>query len=98
MPGTADVLESWTGDLTNEEKVCMTDATERCPDVTRERGARRSRGATRPQDADGRGVADADPRRLTTGRRAAVTRRANQAVMAAAVRDLRSRGRLDYVG
>jgi hypothetical protein len=75
----------------------MPDAMEPRPDVTGDRGARRSRSATRPDDTDGRGVADADARRLTTGRRAAVTRRANQAVLAAAVRDLRSRGRLDYV-
>ncbi|MEA2223168.1 MAG: hypothetical protein QOH83_1544 [Solirubrobacteraceae bacterium] len=77
----------------------MPDAMQRRPDSTRDRGTRRVRAAARPEDADVAGFADADAdaRRLAIVRRAAVTRRADQAALAAAVRDLRSHGRLNHV-
>jgi len=75
----------------------MPDAKQRRPDATRDRGARKVRGAARPQDSDAQGVADADARRLAMVHRAAVARRADQAALAAAIRDLRSHGRLNHV-
>ena len=74
----------------------MPDAIERRPDSTRDRGTRRVRDTTRPEDAHDPGVADADALRLATLHRAAVARRADQAALAAAVRELRSHGRLNH--
>lgn len=74
----------------------MPDAMERRPDSTRDRGTRRVRVAARPQDAAGAGIADADARGSANLHRAAVARRADQAALAAAVRDLRSHGRLNH--
>jgi hypothetical protein len=69
----------------------MPDARERRPDFTRDRRTGTGRAAAGPVDAD------TDALGLASGRRAAVSRRADQAALAAAVRELRSRGRLDYV-
>jgi hypothetical protein len=74
----------------------MPDAMERRPDSTRDRGTRRVRVAARPQDADVAGIADTDAGRSAILHRAAVARRADQAALAAAVRDLRSHGRLNH--
>jgi len=74
----------------------MPDAKQRRPDSTRDRAARTVASAARPADGDGPGDADADALRQATGRRDAA-RRASQAALAAAVRDLRSHGRMDYV-
>jgi len=75
----------------------MPDAKQRRPDSTRDRAARTVASAARPADGDGPGDADADALRQATGRRDAARRRASQAALAAAVRDLRSHGRMDYV-
>ena len=75
----------------------MPDAMERRPDSTRDRGTRKVRGTARSEDADVPGAADADALRLAILHRAAVARRADQAALAAAVRDLRSHGRLNHV-
>jgi hypothetical protein len=74
----------------------MPDAMERRPDSTRDRGTRRMRGAAPPQDADVPGLADTEASLSAILHRAAVTRRADQAALAAAVRDLRSHGRLNH--
>jgi hypothetical protein len=68
----------------------MPDAKQRRPDSTRDRAARPAGGA-------GPGEADSDTLRLATDRRSAAIRRANQAALAAAVRDLWSHGRMDHV-
>jgi hypothetical protein len=75
----------------------MPDAKQRRPDSTRDRGTRAVRGVARTQDSDVQDVTDADARRRAIVRRAAVARRADQAALAAAVRDLRSHGRLNHV-
>jgi len=75
----------------------MPDAKQRLPDSSRDRAARTVRGAARPAGIAGPGDADTDALRVEAGRRAAARRRASQAALAAAVRDLRSRGRMDYV-
>jgi hypothetical protein len=75
----------------------MPDAKQRRPDLTRDRAARTVHGATGPADVAGPADADTDALRLATDRRIATIRRADQAALAAAVRDLWSRGRTDYV-
>jgi hypothetical protein len=74
----------------------MPDAMTQCFDFRLDGGVRGLRDGARPREAGRPGVADGDAW-LAAARRAAVTRRADQAALAAAVRDLRSRGRLDYV-
>ena len=71
----------------------MPDAKQPCPD----RATQTTRATARPADVAGPGETDTDARRLATVRRIAVSRRAGQAALAAAVRDLRSHGRMDYV-
>jgi hypothetical protein len=73
----------------------MPDAKQRRPDATHDRAVGTVGDAARPADVAGPGDTDADARRLATDRRAAAIRRANQAALAAAVRDLRSHGRMD---
>ena len=75
----------------------MPDAKERRPESIRDRAVRTMRAAARPADTAGRGDVNTDALRLATDRRAALSRRANQAALAAAVRDLRSHGRMNYV-
>ena len=74
----------------------MPDAKQRRPESTRD-GAARAVRAARPAEAAGRGDAVTDALRVATDGRAAARRRANQAALAAAVRDLRSHGRMDHV-
>jgi hypothetical protein len=72
----------------------MPDVKQQRPDLARDRATQARQGSACPEVA---GDADTDALRLATVRRTAVSRRASQAVLAAAVRDLRSHGRMDYV-
>jgi hypothetical protein len=75
----------------------MPDAKQRRPETTRDDAARAVCGPAPPADVAGRADAVTDALRVVADGRAAARRRANQAALAAAVRDLRSHGRMDHV-